>query len=76
MPCQVPGCKTPRDRVQRHHLVARTDDGPVARWNVFLLCIGHHAEYEQLERAGRDTPLTKLVNAARDHARQRLPESR
>jgi hypothetical protein len=50
--CAVPGCRTPDDRVQAHHLVALADGGDPEGEGV-ALCHRHHVQASERERRGR-----------------------
>lgn len=69
----MPGCPTPHRRVVAHHLIARVEDGPLNEWNLLPLCGSHHSAYEALTRAGRETQLTRFVDAHRRRAERMHP---
>jgi hypothetical protein len=50
--CAVPGCRTPYDRVQAHHVVALADGGQADGVGV-PLCLTHHVKATEDESSAR-----------------------
>ena len=51
--CAVPGCRTPLDRVQAHHLVALADGGP-ADGPGLAMCATHHQQATEEAKLRRE----------------------
>lgn len=62
--CAIPGCETPDDRVEAHHVRGLKEGGSDHPTNGQPLCFGHHRAVEQRKRAAPPRHLPAPLPAA------------